>query len=105
MRIGDLNKRVTVEMPTNAPDGMGGFTITWATHATIWAAVWPVSAKDQVQAGQQTLVITHRIRIRHRSVFKSSWRLKLGTRYFSIISIINPGESDRWLDLLCKEAA
>jgi len=27
-----------------------------------------------------------------------------GTRYFSIVSILNPNEANEWLDLMCNEA-
>ncbi|OPX99508.1 MAG: Phage head-tail joining protein [Syntrophorhabdus sp. PtaB.Bin047] len=105
MRIGDLNKRISLEYPTNVADGMGGFTVTWAEAFSCYAAVWPVSAKETAQAMAETMTISHRIRIRYRDGIRSSWRLKLGNRYFNIVSIINPNEAGRWLDIMCKEAA
>lgn len=105
MRIGALNKLITIQYTTKVPNGMGGFTSTWADHDTAWAAIWPVSASEQVQAGQQVMTITHNIRIRYRSKFKPSWRIRFGDRYFAIVSVTNPNESNRWLDLMCKEAA
>lgn len=105
MRTGDLNKRVTLQYQTKVPDGMGGFTTSWVDAATVWAAIWPVSASEQVQAAQQVMTISHRIRIRYRSVLKPSWRVKFGTRYFAIVSIINPNERNQMLDLMVKEAA
>jgi SPP1 family predicted phage head-tail adaptor len=103
--IGDLNKRVTIQHKTRVADGMGGFADTWNDTATVWAAIWPVSASDLIQAAQTTLVVTHRIRIRYRSTFKAAWRVKFGNRYFSIISVLNPNEKNEYLDLICKEAA
>jgi len=106
MNIGNLNKRITLQQSTRASDGMGGFTLTWADVATIWAAIWPVSANEQVKSGQTIGNITHRIRIRYRSVLKSSLRIKYGNRYFAIVAPpINPEERNEWLDILCKEAA
>lgn len=102
--IGDLNKRVEIQVPTNTTDGMGGSTVVFSTTATIWAAIWPVSASEQVQAMQTAMTISHRIRIRYRSVLKASWRIKFGTRYFAIVSIINPNEKNEFLDLMCKES-
>lgn len=105
MRSGDLNKRVTLQYKTKAPDGMGGFVDSYVDAATVWAAIWPVSASEQVQAAQQVMTISHRIRIRWRSMLKASWRIKFGTRYFAIVSIINPSERNQMLDLMSKEAA
>ena len=85
------------------PDGMGGDDTTWADHATVWAAIWPVSASELVQTMQNDMIITHRIRIVYRSIFRPSWRIKFGNRYFNIISIINAGERNEMLDLMAKE--
>lgn len=103
MGIGDLNKRMSIQSPTQTADGMGGWTTTYATVATVWAAVWPTSAKETLKAGQTSMEITHRIRIRYRAGVDPSYRILFGTRYFSIMSIINVGERGEWLELLCKE--
>lgn len=106
MRIGDLNKFITIQQQTKAPDGMGGFTATWADVATsVPAAIWPISANETVQAMATGMTITHRIRIRYRAVFKPVWRLSWANRYFNIVSVIDPNMDHRYLDLMCKEAA
>jgi len=83
---------------------MGGFTDTWTDAATIWAAIWPTSAKEIIAANATTMVVSHRIRIRYRSVLQAVWRIKFGNRYFAIVSIINQNEANEYLDLMCKEA-
>lgn len=107
MTIGELNKRVDIQAQTRVSDGMGGFTTSWTTLASsVAAAIWPVSANDQIQAAQNMGIITTKIRIRYRSVMKSSWRIKYGNRYFAIAAPpIDLNERHEWLDLLCKEAA
>ena len=102
--IGSLDKRVTLQYPTMVADGMGGFTETWTTAATVWGSIWPVSASEQVKAGTQTMVASHQIRIRYRTVLRASWRVLYNGRYFSIVSITDPSEKHEWLDLLCKES-
>ena len=104
MRIGDMNKRIELQYTTKVPDGMGGFINSFVTTATVWAGIWPVSASEQVQAMQNVMTISHRIRIRYRSVLKASWRIKYGERYFNIVSSVNPDEKCEYLDILCKEA-
>ena len=105
MRIGDLQKRITLQYQTKVADGMGGFTVSWADTATVFAAIWPTSANERIQAMQEVMTVTHRIRIRYRTGIRASWRVKFGNRYFSISSIINPSEKNEMLDLLCKEVA
>ena len=102
--IGSLNKRITLQYPTKVSDDMGGFTETWVDAATVWSAIWPTSAREQVQSMKETMTISHRIRIRYRSILRPDWRVKFGNRYFNIVSIINPSERNEWLDLMCKEA-
>lgn len=101
----ELNKRIILQYQTKISDGMGGWTVSYVDHATIWAAIWPVSAVEQVKSMATVMTVSHRIRIRYRSVLKAAWRIKFGNRYFAIISIINPNESGEWLDIMVKEAA
>ena len=104
MQIGSLNKRVTLQYSTKVSNEMGGFVTSWVDAATIWAAIWPVSAAETVQSMQPTMTISHRVRIRYRSVLRANWRIKFGLRYFNIMSVINPNEKNEMLDLMCKES-
>jgi len=74
------------------------------TGTLIWAALWPVSAGEVTAANATVMVVSHRIRIRYRSVMRAGWRVKFGNRYFNIVSILNPNEANEWLDLMVKEA-
>ena len=106
MRIGDLNKRIDIQAQTRTPDGLGGFTVVYATVASqIAAAIWPVSATETVQAAMTTMTITHRIRIRYRAGLKASYRILWAGRYFNIVSTIDPNMAHRWLDVMVKEVA
>jgi SPP1 family predicted phage head-tail adaptor len=105
MKAGELNKRVELQYSTRVPDGLGGYTTTWVRAATVFAAIWPTSANEITAANATSMVVSHRIRIRYRNGLKSSWRIKFGLRYFNIVSIVNPNEQNRLLDLMCKEAA
>jgi SPP1 family predicted phage head-tail adaptor len=103
--IGELRKRIVLQCPTRVPDGMGGFTVTWTDAATVWAAIWPVSATETIQSAQAVMTVTHRIRTRWRANLKASWRISYAGRIFNIVSVIEPNTAHRWLDILCREAA
>ena len=105
MRIGDLNKRVTLQYQTRTPDAMGGAVVSWVDSAEVYAAIWPTSATMQIKSGQQSGEITHRIRMRYRPDMRTSWRIKYGDRYFAVLGIVNPNERGTMLDCLCREAA
>jgi SPP1 family predicted phage head-tail adaptor len=107
MGAGILKKRIDLISTTKTADGLGGFTTVDKTEAaSLPAAIWPTSAKEVIQAGAETMAITHRVRIRYRSVMDPAWRIKYGARYLSIVSgPIDPNEGHVWMDLLCKEVA
>jgi len=105
MNIGDLKKRITLQYSTRVSDGGGGSTVTWNEGATIYAAIWPMSANEQVQAMQTAMTVTHRIRVRYRRDIKASWRIAYAGRYFNIVSIIDPNMAHKFLDILVKEGA
>ena len=105
MRIGDLRHRVELHSFTSVADGMGGTTDSWTLVDKVRAAIWPVSAKEQMRADAPTMTITHRVRIRYYADLTPAWRIMFGTRYFSIVSLININEKNEVLDLLCKEVS
>jgi len=103
LRIGDLRHKIELQSFTSVSDGMGGFTKTWARVAFVRAAIWPIPAKEQILAASPTMIGTHRVRIRYYGDLTPAWRILFGTRYFSIVSIINPNEKNQMQELLCKE--
>ena len=101
----DLDKRIVLQAPTTTKDALGTPVTTWVDVATVWAAIWPTSANEITAANASAMVVSHRIRIRYRSVLKPSWKVKYGNRFFSIVGITSPNEGREWMDLMCKEAA
>lgn len=102
--ISEMNKRITLQYPVNTPDGMGGSNTTFVTSTSVYAAIWPTSAKEHIEAMQTGITITHKIRIRYNASLAGSWRILWESRYFNIVAIIDLNMDHRWMDLLCKEA-
>jgi len=69
VRIGELDREITLEFKTAGQSSSGEPTETWGTPATVWANVRPLSGRElYTQLGAQlvadeTLVFT----IRHRT--------------------------------------
>jgi len=103
LRIGQLNKRVVLQYANTVSDSMGGTIQTWNDSITTWAAIWPVSGREQVNNMAVQGTISHRIRVRYYEGVATWWRAKFGTRIFNIISVVNPEEKNEFLDLVCKE--
>lgn len=103
MRAGNLRHKITIQKPTEASDGIGGMTTTWGTFKSVRAAIWPLRGTEYIAAMQVTSEISHKIRIRYLDNVTSKMRIKFGTRYFDIQSIINPDERDIYLEMMCRE--
>lgn len=75
VKIAELNQRITIQTQTRTSDGQGGWTVTWATFATVWAKVKPVRAKERFFAEQVQEVVTHEICIRRLTGLTTEMRV------------------------------
>ncbi|MBN9265960.1 MAG: phage head closure protein [Hyphomicrobium sp.] len=88
---------------TQAGDGQGGFTETWATEATLWAAIEPTKGYERYQAQQVQMPVTHKITIRYRSGVTTKKRFLFGSRVFEIKEVLNQNEANEFLELRAVE--
>lgn len=102
-RAGDLRHRVTLQQETRVEDGYGGFTVTWADVATVWAGIQPISGNEALVARQLQDSITHKVVMRYRAGVVAAMRLKFGTRVFNIREVRNFDERNWKLELRCEE--
>ena len=101
-RIGELCDKVDIKREKRTTDGMGGWTVTDQTVATVWAGVRVPASKDGILAGADAEIRTHIVRIRQSATTMTVqindvvlWRtLRL------IVKAIRP-EGREWLDLDC----
>lgn len=103
MKAGSLRHLVTIEKPSRSQNGYGETVIAWSDAATVWAAIYPVSANESLKEGQVTHEITHEVRMRHTPEAKPDRRIRFGSRTFEIKSVLNLGERGIELKLLCQE--
>ena len=102
MRVGRLNKRVTLQYPTRVRDAMGGYVDSWVDAATVWAGKWSVSSTETKSALQVSMIRIQKIVIRFRHVLLPSWRIKYGDIYYNITSI-DPDEKNEFMYLTVEE--
>jgi len=103
MRSGELQWRVTLETNTPTADATGEFVDTYSDFATVWAAIEPLSGQLLFQAQQANSEVQGRIRIRYLPGVLPTMRVKFGTRYFRILSIIDVNMNHVELHLLYRE--
>ena len=100
---GRLNARLVLERPEETPDGQGGVTVGFATVATLWASIEPVTMRAEEAAGTLPVTVTHRIRLRRRDDLASGMRLRKGVRRFAIRAFRDPDETGRYTLCDCEE--
>jgi SPP1 family predicted phage head-tail adaptor len=106
MRAGNLRHIIDIQDTSMVSDGMGGWVETWATisnGANLRAAIWPLRGSERIEAMKVEVAISHKIRIRYHSGITAEMRIKHGTRYFNIKSIIVPDERNIMVDMMAEE--
>jgi SPP1 family predicted phage head-tail adaptor len=102
-RAGELRHRITFQANTPTANGFGEFVDTYSDTVTVYGAIEPLSGSLLFTAQQANSEVQGRVRIRYRDDIEPSMRIKFGTRYFKILSVINPSEKREELQILVKE--
>lgn len=100
---GLFNRRLTLEAPMEIPDGAGGVARSHESVATLWASVVPVSAREEVEAAQRGVTLTHRIVLRYSADITSRHRFRDGARIFRIVALHDRDGRKRFLDVQAEE--
>ncbi len=100
VEAGILNKRLTFQTGT-ATAGEG--VTVWTDHCTVWGQLEPLTGTLLFQAQQSNSEAVGRTKVRYRSDLNPSMRVKFGSRYLKLLSVINPLESNEYLMFYYKE--
>ena len=103
MEAGALRNRITIQEKSVTRDSYGAETITWATHATAWASVEPLSGREFLESRQIQAEGMTRITLRYQAGIVPEMRVLFGTRTFNIQSVIHVEERGREIQLMCTE--
>ena len=103
MQFGKLRHRVTIESSSASRDEFGGEVITWATVATTWAAVEPLSGREFLDARRQEAEVSTRIRIRYRAGLVPGMRVTWGDHVYDILAVIERESRRREMWLMVRE--
>jgi len=103
VKIGELRNRITLQEYTISKDSFGAETETWSDVAQVWASIEPLSGREYFAAQQINAQISTKVTIRYRAGIKPTMRVLFGNRVYGILSVINTGEKNRELILMCKE--
>ena len=103
IRIGQLNRRLTLEEPAASSDGTGGRDVAWVSAGDVWANVHTFAGREHTIAEAVTSQLTHRITIRHRNGIGPHMRFSDGARIYDILTIGDVKGDQRWLVCHCRQ--
>lgn len=101
--IGSLRRRLVLEAPMAAPDGIGGTTQVFAAISAFWAQVEWLSGAETWRRGRPEQVASHRVTLRWRGDLDTGKRLRDGDRVFDIRAVADPDGARRRLICLVEE--
>lgn len=106
MEAGKLNKRVVIQKSVTGSPAVNSFgepNVSWEELGTVWAAVEPLRGSEFWAQQQIQSEIMVRIRIRYRDDVEAGMRVYYNSKYYPIMSIIDPQEWHKELQLMCSE--
>ncbi|MGF6976359.1 SPP1 family predicted phage head-tail adaptor [Paraburkholderia sp. JPY465] len=105
MRIGKLNRRVSLQQPTEVRDELGQPMPGWSELARPWAYVRYLNGKEYATSGTEVSGATASVRIRYRQDVTASMRIVHGSTILNVLAVL-PDEGDReYIDLACNTGA
>ena len=89
--------RIVIEQRNSTPDNYGGFTTTWATQSTVWAAIEPLTGRELFLQQQKQSRVKSKITIRYQSGLKNTattgaLRVSYDNRIFPVVYMRNLSE-------------
>jgi len=102
MLAGKLRHRIAVQSRAQAANAYGEIADTWATDATVWGSIEPLTGEERLVGDAIQAQASHRVRLRYRAMTPRN-RLLFGTRVFEVVRVDNPGERGAELDVLVRE--
>lgn len=103
MRFGELRHSVQIQRATETRQANGGTTQAFATTATVWAAIEPLSGRESWIGEQIRAIASHKITMRWTAVSAGN-RLLFGSRVFNIVVVVNVDERNHTALLAVSEA-
>lgn len=100
VQIGRLDRRITIQTPTETQDSYGEPVITWSDLTTVWASVTPSSSQtgEQFEADQVHAQRASVFRIRFNRNVTEKHRIVYDSDNYDILQIVEGGRRE-WQDI------
>lgn len=102
---GMLKSQIVIQRKSRASDGMGGYTESWSTIATVRAKFSAVTGSERYQAMQLSAHPRAKAVIRFKGdsngapYYTAADRVLHKGRYWAIEGISDPDDREQWLEL------
>ena len=102
MQAGRLNRRVTLQSPSQSVDELGQPIPGWTDVATLWADIRMKSGMEAIKAGAPVSVVQASIRVRYRAGITAGMRLVHNLQAFNITAVLPDMGGREYVDLIAE---
>lgn len=99
---GKMRERLVVQKAKESRNELGETTMTFEDFKSVWASVEGVSATENLNAGQQQIDITHRVKMRYLEGLTQKMQFKWRNRTLQIVSLLEHGNRSQH-EVICVE--
>lgn len=103
LEVGPMRHRIKVQRQSEGENEFGQDNGEWTEVGTYWARLTALTGRELETARQIRPEVSIRIIMRAGADVKAEDRLTHGGRIFSIVSVIDPEERGRFLQIDCSE--
>lgn len=97
MNIGRLDRKVTLQSPTETIGASGGVAVAYADEATVAAQKVETTGRESRGAGALRAETDAAFRVRYRSTLTTKYRMVYESKNYDILSIAEEGRRESQL--------
>ena len=102
MQAGRLNRRCTLQSPSQSVDELGQPIPGWTDVATVWGDIRLKSGLESIKAGAPVSVVQASIRVRYRAGITAGMRVMHNLQAFNIVAVMPDVGGREYVDLVCQ---
>ena len=104
MQAGRLNRRCTLQSPSQSVDAIGQPTPGWTDVATVWANIKVEKGMEHIRANADTAVNKVSIRVRYRTDLTAAMRIVHGATVYAVNAVMPDEAGRQYTDMVCQVA-
>ena len=104
MQAGRLNRRCTLQSPSQSVDAIGQPTPGWTDVATVWANIKVEKGMEHIRASADASTVPVSIRVRYRTDLDASMRVVHGSTVYAVKAVMPDVAGRQFTDMVCEVA-